>query len=578
MEDQLIKEKKEKKEKKRKNREKDEEVVECVEESSTAAGGDLDDEEVAAKRAKKEAKKLRKLGKTNVTEEVEAPQEEVIVKKVKKEKSRESAILAGVVGDLVPKKGSKISSNNYVEHSSTTSMMSTEIATYREEVGLQVIPQEDSDKYNPMISFDYLNESLQNYCPDVKKYLKEKNFKKPSAIQAQCWPPLLSGRDVIGIAMTGSGKTLAFLIPAILKISKAGPLPGAGKGGAPSPRVLVVAPTRELAMQSHQVCLDVGGLKSVCIYGGVPKQQQKADLRAGAEVVVATPGRLLDLLEEGHLVLSSVCYLVLDEADRMLDDGFEPAIRQIIAKCPAAGDSITDRQTAMFSATWPEEIRALADKFLRKDVMRVIVGGEELNANHMVTQIVECIEGGYAKDKKLLTLLDQYHKSRKNRILIFVLYKKEAVTLQNTLAAKGFNVTAIHGDKSQHDRTAALEEFKSGKTPLLIATDVAARGLDIPQVEYVINYSFPLTVEDYVHRIGRTGRGGATGISHTFFTDFDKTLAGALVAVLQEAKQEIPQEIYQYPMVTKKKSSKLYGDFGPKADLQGKKSTKITFD
>jgi ATP-dependent RNA helicase DBP3 len=201
MEDQLIKEKKEKKEKKRKNREKDE-VVETVEESSTAAGGDLDDEEVAAKKARKEAKKLRKLGKSNVTEVVEeAPlEEEKIVKKVKKDKtSRESAILADVVGDLLPKKGGKMSSNNYVEHTSTTSMSSTEIATYREEVGLQVIPQEDSDKYNPMISFDYLNESLQNYCPDVKKYLKLKNFKKPSAIQAQCWPPLLSGRDVIGM-------------------------------------------------------------------------------------------------------------------------------------------------------------------------------------------------------------------------------------------------------------------------------------------------------------------------------------------------------------------------------------------
>lgn len=159
-----------------------------------------------------------------------------------------------------------------------------------------------------------------------------------------------------------------------------------------------------------------------------------------------------------------------------------------------------------------------------------------------------------------------------------MLYKKEAVDLQNKIENRGYKVTGIHGDKSQYDRTAALEEFKSGRIPLLIATDVAARGLDIPQVEYVINYSFPLTVEDYVHRIGRTGRGGATGTSHTFFTDNDKALAGALVGVLQEANQEVPQDIYKYPMITKKKTSKMYGDFGPKTDLVGKKATKISFD
>jgi len=175
-------------------------------------------------------------------------------------------------------------------------------------------------------------------------------------------------------------------------------------------------------------------------------------------------------------------------------------------------------------------------------------------------------------------LLEKYHKSRTNRILIFVLYKNEAVQLLERLTSRGFNATAIHGDRSQFDRTAALEEFKSGKTPLLIATDVAARGLDIPNVEYVLNYSFPLTVEDYVHRIGRTGRGGKTGISHTFFTDFDKGLAGALVAVLQEAGQVVPEDIRKYPLITKKKESKLYGAFGPKAELAGKKAQKISFD
>ena len=273
-----------------------------------------------------------------------------------------------------------------------------------------------------------------------------------------------------------------------------------------------------------------------------------------------------------------------------LDEGFEPTIRKICSMCapsPSSSLNCADaaalnhplalRQTVMFSATWPEEIRNLADKYLCGDMVKITVGSDELSANHRVKQIVECVQA-HEKDKKLLGLLEQYHKSRKNRILVFVLYKKEAADLQSRLQGRGFNVTAIHGDKSQHDRTSALEDFKAGRVPLLIATDVAARGLDIPQVEYVINYSFPLTVEDYVHRIGRTGRGGASGVSHTFFTDFDKGLAGALVAVLQEAKQEVPQSIYQYPLVTKKKQSKLYGDFGPKADLAGKKATKITFD
>ena len=260
----------------------------------------------------------------------------------------------------------------------------------------------------------------------------------------------------------------------------------------------------------------------------------------------------------------------------MLDEGFEPAIRQIIGQCPDKGT----RQTVMLSATWPEEIRELAHSYLNTDNMiRIVVGSEDLAANHRVTQHVEVMENNSRmKDTKLIQLLEKVHKSRTNKVLIFVLYKVEAVKLQQTLEHRGFNVTAIHGNKTQTDRTDALEHFRSGKVPLLIATDVAARGLDIPNVEYVINYSFPLTVEDYVHRIGRTGRGGKSGSSYTFFTDFDKGLAGGLVGVLQEANQEVPAEIYKFPMITKKKESKLYGAFGPKNNIAGKKATKITFD
>lgn len=456
-------------------------------------------------------------------------------------------------------------------------MTSKEVASYREGLAIQIFPEEEGDAYKPIISFDAVYPSLTASCAYVQTFLKAKGFTKPSPIQSQCWAPLLSGRDVIGIAATGSGKTLTFLIPALLRISC---LPKYVAGKQPKPRVLIIAPTRELAMQSHQVITEIsgsGGPKGVCIYGGVPKYQQKSDLGNGAELVVATPGRLMDLIEEKVLSLSDVCFLVLDEADRMLDEGFEPTIRKIVSMCPPSGDQLTNRQTVMFSATWPEEIRALADKFLRPDVLRVTVGSDELSANVSVTQIVECVDK-MEKDRKLFNLLEKYHKSRTNRILVFVLYKREAADLQTRLQGKGYNATGIHGDKSQHDRTTALEEFKTGKTPILIATDVAARGLDIPNVEYVINYSFPLTVEDYVHRIGRTGRGGNTGISHTFFTDFDKGLAGALVAVLQEAGQVIPEDIRKYPLITKKKESKVYGAFGPKAEMSGQKSTKITFD
>ena len=564
-------------------------------ESEVNASGDVDEEEARrrrkkekkrAKREREEQERLASIAGAVLSEDNPVDGDAVVEAQRKDKKKKTTKDKQNDDGDYVTAdegyqvvKSSKAAAavthfNNYKEAKETLSLSDSAVESYRKEVDIEVFPPEAGSTFKPILSFEYLNPSLLDFVPHVKKYIADKKFTKPSPIQSQCWPPLLAGDDIIGIASTGSGKTLTFLVPALLRIAKAGPQP---KTAIPSPRVLVLAPTRELAMQSHQVVMDIGGPKGVCIYGGVPKPQQKADLRGGADVVVATPGRLIDLLEEGALSLSNILYMVLDEADRMLDDGFEPAIRQILSKCPPAGSDSKSRQTAMFSATWPEEIRALADKFLRRDVIRVTVGGDELSANHRVTQIVECVEA-HQKDKKLMGLLEKYHKSRKNKVLVFVLYKKEAVELQSKISSRGWNVTAIHGDKSQHDRTAALEEFKSGKTPLLIATDVAARGLDIPQVEYVINYSFPLTVEDYVHRIGRTGRGGATGTSHTFFTDFDKGLAGALVAVLQEAKQEVPQEIYKYPLVTKRKDSKLYGAFGPKQDLAGLKAKKITFD
>jgi ATP-dependent RNA helicase DBP3 len=513
-------------------------------------------------------------------------------KKDKKDKRENSEGKEG--GEEVEESPAKLKSapnteeSRYIENDHTGALSLEEAQELRNQWNITIHPNEETDLYKPITRFDYLRNSVESLCPYIMEYIQRKNFTQPTPIQSQCWPPLLSGRDVIGIAATGSGKTLAFLIPALLKITylqqaqlfprqfmnqqqQHSTGPGRGRNIA-YPSILIVAPTRELAMQSQQVIEEVGStslLRGICLYGGVPKDAQRQELRRGMDIVVATPGRLLDLMEEQTVSMANVRYLVLDEADRMLDEGFEPAINKIIATCPSAISSSSSsttstvvqhpmlyRQTVMFSATWPESIRQLAEKYLKPNVIRITVGSEELCANHRVTQIVEIVQQ-HEKDRKLLSLLDKYHATRKNRILIFVLYKKEAADLQYRLQQRGYAVTGIHGDKSQHDRTAALDEFKRGQTPLLIATDVAARGLDIPQVEYVINYSFPLTTEDYVHRIGRTGRGGATGVSHTFFTDNDKTLAASLVAVLQEAKQQVPPEIYKYPMFTKKKQTNV---------------------
>ena len=391
-----------------------------------------------------------------------------------------------------------------------------------------------------------------------------KGFTAPTPIQAQCWPILSAGRDIVGIAETGSGKTLGFLLPAVWKILNDNNIKDLNK-----PRILVVAPTRELAMQTNVVA-DEMPLKNVCIYGGVPKRDQFRALNNGVAVVIGTPGRLLDLAENTDaLDLSNVSQLILDEADRMLDQGFERDMRRLIGLCNK------QRQTSLFSATWPESIRKLASEFMMNPV-NVYIGSKDLTANVRVSQTIEVIEPR-AKEKRLLQLLQKYHKSRKNRVLCFALYKKEAERLESMLSRNGWNCIAIHGNKTQEARTSALKSFKDGKIPLLIATDVAARGLDIPNVECVINVSFPLTIEDYIHRIGRTGRAGKYGISHTFFTNFDKARSGELQNVLREAKQPIPDALLKFGSTVKRKEHKTYGRFGPKEDLIGLTATKKTF-
>ncbi|KAM3197091.1 hypothetical protein ACQJBY_072639 [Aegilops geniculata] len=365
----------------------------------------------------------------------------------------------------------------------------------------------------------------------VLQEITKAGFTEPTPIQSQGWPMALKGRDLIGIAETGSGKTLAYLLPAIVHVN-AQPILAPGDG----PIVLVLAPTRELAVQIQQETTKFGAsskIKSTCIYGGVPKGPQVRDLQKGVEIIIATPGRLIDMMESHHTNLRRVTYLVLDEADRMLDMGFEPQIKKIVSQIRP------DRQTLYWSATWPKEVELLARTFLF-DPYKVIIGSEELKANHAICQHVEILSESQ-KYNKLVNLLEDIMDG--SRILIFMDTKKGCDQITRQLRMDGWPALSIHGDKSQAERDWVLSEFKSGKSPIMTATDVAARGLDVKDVKYVINYDFPGSLEDYVHRIGRTGRAGATGTAYSFFTAANARFAKDLISILVEAGQKVSPEL-----------------------------------
>ena len=364
-------------------------------------------------------------------------------------------------------------------------------AYYREN---QIKVEDKTDRPCPPIqSFDGLPFDRETRA----KYFG--SFNAPTPIQAATWPYLLKGRDLIGVAETGSGKTFAFGVPCILRSEKKRKII----------QTCIVSPTRELALQIHDqmnILAEPRGIRVTCVYGGVSKDDQRR-LLVGTGILVATPGRLNDFIQDGTIDLSGVTYLVLDEADRMLDKGFEQDVRKIIGTCAQSNL----RQTLMFTATWPPSIRELAAEYLR-DPVKIKIGKEDASgeprANSKIIQEVEVIED-HEKQPRLIQILKQYQsgKHRTDRILVFCLYKKEATRIEEFIRRRGFPVAGIHGDLNQHKRTESLESFKSGQVPLLVATDVAARGLDIPAVKLVLNVTFPLTVEDYVHRIGRYVRG-----------------------------------------------------------------------
>lgn len=301
----------------------------------------------------------------------------------------------------------------------------------------------------------------------VLKEVKAQGFEAPTAIQAQGWPMALSGRDVIGIAATGSGKTLSYCLPSIVHIN-AQPFLARGDG----PIVLVLAPTRELAVQIQQECSKFGkssSIRNTCVYGGVPRGPQIRELSRGVEIVIATPGRLIDMLDSGKTNLRRVTYLVLDEADRMLDMGFEPQIRQIV-------DQIRpDRQTLMWSATWPKEVQRLAHDYL-KDFIQVNVGSLELSASHNIKQIVEVVSD-YEKRERMSKHIEGAMEDKNNKIIIFTSTKRTADEITRFLRQDGWPALAIHGDKSQSERDWVLNEFRTGNSPIMVATDVASRGI-----------------------------------------------------------------------------------------------------
>ncbi|KAJ2853380.1 RNA-dependent ATPase [Coemansia erecta] len=432
------------------------------------------------------------------------------------------------------------------------------------------------EKHNICVTGDdtflpFLEFSQTPFSSNILKACRK--FAAPTPIQSACWPVITANRDVIGIAETGSGKTFAFALPAVHYLSNKY---GDRAKKCHKPLVLVVSPTRELALQTHEQFLEAGkqlGITSVCLFGGAPKGLQLKELKTTKPaIIVATPGRLLDIVEHDQAMdISEVSFLVLDEADRMLDQGFEKDITSIIGMLSQGND----RQTVMFSATWPKSVRNLADTFLRNPV-KVSIGSDEIAINERVNQVVEVVNG-WDKNRKLLDLLKTYHRSRKNRVLVFALYKKEASRIEALLKQKGYNCTSIHGDKAQNQRLEAIDAFRDGSIPLLVATDVAARGLDVPDVEYVINYTFPLTIDDYTHRCGRTARAGKKGIAHTFFSEDDKKHSGELVNVLRSANMNVPEALLKFGTTVKKKEHSSYGAFFKDVDTSAK-PVKIIFD
>ncbi|XP_027363521.1 DEAD-box ATP-dependent RNA helicase 37-like isoform X1 [Abrus precatorius] len=425
--------------------------------------------------------------------------------------------------------------------------------------------QSFSEQENTGINFDAYDDipvetSGENVPPPVNTFaeidlgealnqnIQRCKYVKPTPVQRYAIPISLSGRDLMACAQTGSGKTAAFCFPIISGIMRMQYVQRPRVARTAFPLALILSPTRELSCQIHDEARKFSyqtGVKVVVAYGGAPITQQLRELERGVDILVATPGRLVDLLERARVSLQLVKYLALDEADRMLDMGFEPQIRKIVEQMDMPPPGM--RQTLLFSATFPKEIQRLASDFLSNYVFLAV--GRVGSSTDLIAQRVEYV----LESDKRSHLMDLLHAQRENGIygkqgltLVFVETKKGADALEHCLCVNGFPATSIHGDRTQQERELALRSFKSGNTPILVATDVAARGLDIPRVAHVVNFDLPNDIDDYVHRIGRTGRAGKMGLATAFFNDNNVSLAKPLADLMQESNQEVPAWLTRY--------------------------------
>ncbi|MDL1944961.1 DEAD/DEAH box helicase [Chloroflexi bacterium CFX2] len=375
--------------------------------------------------------------------------------------------------------------------------------------------------------------------------IKLAGYQTATPIQEAAIPAALRGRDIIGTAQTGTGKTAAFVLPILDKLLD-------GQRGMP--RALIVTPTRELAEQIHQVTktLSAGtGLRSATIYGGVGADRQIKALRAGVEILVATPGRLLDLIQQRHAKMNRIEILVLDEADRMFDMGFLPDVRRIIKAVPA------ERQTMLFSATFPPEVEQLASQSLIEP-QRISMGISKpaVTVTHALYPVPQ-----HLKSALLLKLLKQINS---DSVLVFTRTKHRADKVARQIAHAGFRVTSLHGNRTQGQRERALHGFKTGHFPIMVATDIAARGLDIESITHVINYDMPDTADAYIHRIGRTGRAQRTGDAFTLVTPEDADMIRTLERIMKHPLEKITLEDFDYSPPAPPRSAHSHGRGAPR--------------
>ncbi|XP_053296453.1 DEAD-box helicase 3 X-linked a isoform X11 [Pleuronectes platessa] len=413
-------------------------------------------------------------------------------------------------------------------------------------------------------------------------------YTRPTPVQKYAIPIIKSKRDLMACAQTGSGKTAAFLLPVLSQIFTEGPGEAlqASKNGQDNgrfsrrkqyPLALVLAPTRELALQIYDEARKVAyrsRVRPCVVYGGADIGGQIRELERGCHLLVATPGRLVDMMERGKIGLDYCNYLILDEADRMLDMGFEPQIRRIVEQDTMPPKGI--RQTMMFSATFPKEIQILARDFLEDYIFLAVgrVGSTSENITQKVVWVEETDKRSFLLDLLNATVIPSDEVETPDKpakaalTLVFVETKKGADALEDFLYHEGYSCTSIHGDRSQRDREEALNQFRSGRCPILVATAVAARGLDISNVKHVINFDLPSDIEEYVHRIGRTGRVGNLGLATSFFNDKNSNITKDLLDILVEAKQEVPPWLeslayeHQHKSTGRGRSKRFSGGFG----------------